>query len=125
MRARPRAAIGRADEGVTGDFKRASEATDAFAKVVVITIALQGASTTKNGALERAPLGKWSPLYQSNGCLCRCCFVIGIAQNVAAAPDGLDVVLTTGCCLQFFPQLTDEDVDNFELRFVHAAVKVI
>src|SRR6185503_2713470 len=47
-----------------------------------------------------------------------------IAQHVAAAPDGFDVVLTGGR-LQLLAQLADEDVDDFQFRLVHAAVEMV
>src|SRR5215813_6220223 len=51
--------------------------------------------------------------------------VSGIAQHVAATPDGLDIVLATGGRLQLLSQLADEDIDDFELGLVHAAIKMI
>ena len=40
-------------------------------------------------------------------------------------PTRLDVVLAAGRRLQLFPELADEDVDDLELGFVHAAVEVL
>src|SRR5215510_12574302 len=51
--------------------------------------------------------------------------VSGIAQHVAAAPDGLDIVLAAGGRLQLLSQLTDEHIDDFELGLVHAAIKMV
>src|SRR5687768_10041869 len=51
--------------------------------------------------------------------------VAGIAQHVAAPPDGLDVVPTAGRRLQLLAQLADEHVDDLELGLVHAAVQMI
>jgi len=39
-------------------------------------------------------------------------FVLGVAQGVAAAPDGLDVYLTAGGCCELLSQLAYEDVDD-------------
>src|SRR3954470_1115453 len=48
-----------------------------------------------------------------------------LAQHVAAAPDGLDVVLALARIGELLPQLADEDVDDLELGLVHAAVEVV
>src|SRR5690606_24746124 len=48
-----------------------------------------------------------------------------VAQHVAAAPDRLDIVLAPGGFGELFPQLADEDVDDLQLRLVHAAVEVV
>ncbi len=39
-------------------------------------------------------------------------FITGIAQRVAAAPDGLDVVLPPGGRVELLAQLANEDVDD-------------
>src|SRR3569833_3562270 len=51
--------------------------------------------------------------------------LIGLAQHVAAAPDGLDVVLAARRHRKLLAQLADEDVDDLELGLVHAAVEMI
>src|SRR5207244_3139999 len=51
--------------------------------------------------------------------------VAGVAQDVAAAPHGLDVMLAPGGRLQLLPELADEDVDDLELRLIHAAIEMI
>src|SRR3569832_1113261 len=54
--------------------------------------------------------------------------LVGLArleQHVAAAPDGLDVVLAGRRVRQLLAQLADEHVDDLELRLVHAAVEMI
>ena len=51
--------------------------------------------------------------------------VFGIAQDIAAAPDGLDIIVAAGGGAELFAELADEDVDDLQLRLVHAAVKVI
>src|SRR5690606_16857900 len=52
-------------------------------------------------------------------------FRFRIAEDIAAAPDGFDVVVAAGGVRQFLAQLADEHVDDLHFRFVHAAVKVI
>ena len=47
-----------------------------------------------------------------------------LAQYIAAPPDRLDVVLAPRCVGELLAQLADEDVDDFHLGFVHAAVKL-
>src|SRR5204862_8012098 len=49
----------------------------------------------------------------------------GIAQVVAEAPHGLDVVLAAGSRLLLLSELADEDVDYLELGLLHTAVKVV
>src|SRR5258708_3783522 len=51
--------------------------------------------------------------------------LLGVAQHIAAAPDGFDVVLALGGGGQLLAQLADEDVDDLQLRLVHAAVEVV
>src|SRR3954471_23711502 len=48
-----------------------------------------------------------------------------LAQHVAAAPDGLDVVLALARIGELLPELADEDVDDLELGLVHAAIEVV
>src|SRR6185437_13523939 len=48
-----------------------------------------------------------------------------LAQHVAAAPDGLDIVLARRRVRQLLAQLADEHVDDLELRLVHAAVEMV
>ena len=48
-----------------------------------------------------------------------------IAQHVAAAPDGLDIIVATGRRRQLLAQLAHEDIDDLEFRLVHAAVEMI
>src|SRR4051794_24201038 len=49
----------------------------------------------------------------------------GVAQHVAAAPDGLDVIVAARRGRELLAQLADEDIDDLELGLVHAAVKVV
>ena len=48
-----------------------------------------------------------------------------LAQHVAAAPHRFDVVLAVRGVGELFAQLADEDVDDLQLRLVHAAIEVI
>src|SRR5262249_52031566 len=48
-----------------------------------------------------------------------------LAQDVAAAPHGLDVVLAAGGVGELLAQLADEHVDDLEFRLVHAAIEMI
>src|SRR5690349_14050720 len=48
-----------------------------------------------------------------------------LAQYIAAAPDGLDVVLSLRSVGELLAQLADEDVDDFQLRLIHSAVEMI
>src|SRR3546814_7930565 len=48
-----------------------------------------------------------------------------VAQHVAAAPHGLDVVVAAGRGGQLLAELADEDVADLQLRLVHAAVEVV
>ena len=50
---------------------------------------------------------------------------LGIAQHIAPAPDGLDVVVALGGLRQLLAQLADEDVDDLQFRLVHAAVEMV
>src|SRR5262245_10840527 len=51
--------------------------------------------------------------------------LVRLAQDVTAAPHRLDVVLATGCRREFLSQLADEDVDDLQLGFIHAPIKMI
>src|SRR3954453_13253845 len=51
--------------------------------------------------------------------------VVRLAQHVAAAPDGLDVVAALRGIGELLAQLADEDVDDLQLRLVHSPVKVV
>src|ERR1700683_5340744 len=48
-----------------------------------------------------------------------------LAQHVAAAPHRFDVVFAVRGVGEFFAELADEDVDNLQLRLVHAAIEMI
>src|SRR4029077_18235639 len=48
-----------------------------------------------------------------------------IAQHIAAAPDRLDIVVAIGCRRELLAALADEDVDVFDFRLVHPAIKVV
>src|ERR1700731_4535376 len=48
-----------------------------------------------------------------------------LAQDVAAAPHGLDIVLAARCVGQLLAQFADEDVDDLELGLVHATVEMV
>src|SRR6185437_6632075 len=48
-----------------------------------------------------------------------------LAQHVAAAPHGLDEVAAFGSVGELLAELADEDVDDLQLRLVHAAIEVI
>src|SRR3954468_20173618 len=48
-----------------------------------------------------------------------------LAPHPAAAPDGLGVILALGCIGELLAELADEDVDDLQLRLVHAAIKVV
>src|SRR5688572_5113229 len=48
-----------------------------------------------------------------------------VAQDVAAAPDRLDVVLAAGGGHQLLAQLADEDVDDLYLGFIHPAIEMV
>src|SRR3569623_101023 len=50
-------------------------------------------------------------------------YVVRLAQHVAAAPDGLDEVAALGGVGELLAELADEDVNNLQFRFVHAAVE--
>src|SRR5690606_32622238 len=47
------------------------------------------------------------------------------AQHIAAAPDGLDVVFAAGRLGKLLAQLADEDVDDLQLRLIHAAIEMV
>src|SRR5215467_9281234 len=46
-----------------------------------------------------------------------------ISEDIAATPHCLDVMTATGRQAQFFPQLTNEDINNLVLRRAPVAVK--
>src|SRR5581483_3109967 len=50
---------------------------------------------------------------------------VGIAQHIAAAPDGLDIVLAAGRGGELLAELADEGVDDLQLRLVHAAIEMV
>ena len=52
-------------------------------------------------------------------------FVRGFPQHVAATPHGFEVVFAAGGVGQFFAQIAEEDVNDFNLRPVAATVKVV
>ena len=45
-----------------------------------------------------------------------------VTQDIASAPHSFDVMLACCCGCEFLTQLTDEYVDDFQFRLVHAAV---
>src|SRR3954447_23015400 len=49
----------------------------------------------------------------------------GIAQDVAASPYRLDVMVAAGGLCQLLAQLADEDVDDLHVRFVHPAIEMV
>src|SRR5271163_3839803 len=48
-----------------------------------------------------------------------------LPHHIPAAPDRFDKFLATRRVGELFPQLADENIDDFHLRLVHAAVEVI
>src|SRR3546814_19495752 len=52
-------------------------------------------------------------------------FFFGFAQHVAAAPDGLDVIVAVARHAQLLAELADEDVDDLEFGLVHPAVELV
>src|SRR6185436_3180156 len=48
-----------------------------------------------------------------------------LAQHIAAAPDGLDVVLALRRIRELLAQLADEHVDDLQFGLVHAAVEMV
>src|SRR6516164_2184904 len=48
----------------------------------------------------------------------------GLAQDVAAAPNGLDIVLALRRIGKLLAELADEDVDDLELGLVHADIEM-
>src|SRR5882762_2623753 len=48
-----------------------------------------------------------------------------VAQRVAAAPHGFDVVIAASRLSELLAQLAEKDVDDLELGFVHPAVEVV
>src|ERR1700712_3033690 len=65
-----------------------------------------------------APLANWS------GDLGRL-RLFGLAQHIATAPDGLDIIVSAAGEAELLAKLADEDVDDLQFRLVHAAVKVV
>ena len=63
---------------------------------------------------RKESLGAKRDLRHSSG---RRTFIARIAQHVAAAPNGFDVVLATGCRLQLLAKFADENVDDLEFGF--------
>src|SRR6201996_2412275 len=51
--------------------------------------------------------------------------LVRLAQHVAAAPHGFDEVAAFRGIRKLLAQLTDEDVDDLQLRLVHTAVEVV
>src|SRR6185437_1541332 len=51
--------------------------------------------------------------------------LVGLAQHVAAPPDGLDVILAAGRDRKLLAQLADENVDDLEFGLVHAAIEMV
>src|SRR5215831_10992336 len=51
--------------------------------------------------------------------------IVWLAQHIATAPDGLDEVAAFGGIGELLAQLADEDVDDLQFRFVHAAIEMI
>src|SRR3984957_17057907 len=72
---------------------------------------------------KRAPHGR--PLCKFDRPELSRCHFHRIAQHIATAPDGLNVIVAIGCGREFFAQLADEDVDDLELGLVHAAIEMI
>src|ERR1044072_9757464 len=50
---------------------------------------------------------------------------LGLTQHIAAAPDGLDIILAVGRHAELLAPLSDEDVDDLELGLVHPAIQVV
>src|SRR5579885_86993 len=48
-----------------------------------------------------------------------------LAQNIAAAPNGFDVIAAGARISKLLAQLTDEDVDDLEFRLIHAAIEMV
>src|ERR1700710_2151743 len=65
-----------------------------------------------------APLANWS------GDLGRL-RLFGLAQHIAAPPDGLDIIVSAAGEAELLAKLADEDVDDLQFRLVHAAVKMV
>src|SRR3569623_1555308 len=51
--------------------------------------------------------------------------ILRVAQHVAAAPDRLDIIVAAAGEGELLAELADEDVDDLQLRLVHAAVEVV
>ena len=50
---------------------------------------------------------------------------LGIAQDVAASPDGLDIMFALRRRDKFLAQFADEDVDHLQFRLVHAPIEMV
>src|SRR6202035_5565046 len=50
---------------------------------------------------------------------------VRLTQHIAAAPHGLDEVTAFGSVGELLAQLADEDVDDLQLGFVHAAIEMV
>ena len=48
--------------------------------------------------------------------------IFRVAQHIAASPNRLDIVLTAGRRRELLAQLAHKDVDDLELRLVHAVL---
>jgi hypothetical protein len=53
------------------------------------------------------------------------CCVRLVAAHIAAAPYRLDVVMAARCLGELFAQLTEEYIDDLELRLVHPAIEAV
>ena len=50
---------------------------------------------------------------------------IRVTEDVAAAPDGFNVIFAARGFFKLLSQFADEDVDNLQFRFVNAAVQMV
>ena len=50
---------------------------------------------------------------------------VRIAQDIAPAPNRMDVVVAFGCRLNFLTQFADKNVNNLEFRLIHATIQVV
>src|SRR5262245_38955256 len=95
-------------------------------------------SRLKETGLRSGPAGSNSPTWDRewpartlesekySGCLAHVGGSVAVfAQHIAAAPHRLDVVLSAGCNGKLLAELADKDVDDLQLRLVHAAIKVV
>ena len=51
--------------------------------------------------------------------------VARLAQDIAAPPNRFDIIAAIARVGEFFAQLADENVDDLQLRLVHAAVEMV